>query len=230
MAKKNLKNKAIKLRKSGKSYSEILKEVSVARSTLSLWLRSVNLSKKQKQILTLKKLEAARRGGEKKKLIRIEKSKKIIEKAKSEVGKITDREKWLAGIMLYWAEGAKQKESNISVAVRFSNSDPEMLSFFIQWLKKYLEVPDDDLVFEIFVHEKYKDQKEYFVDYWSKKLNYPTSKFNRIYYKKHKIKTKRKYSLSNYHGQLLVSVRKSTSLNRKITGWIEGFNLYCPVV
>jgi len=44
--------KAIELRKKGLSYSEILKCVPVAKSTLSLWLRSVGLSKKQRQRLT----------------------------------------------------------------------------------------------------------------------------------------------------------------------------------
>jgi orotate phosphoribosyltransferase-like protein len=34
-----LKNKAVSLRKQGKTYSEILKEIKVAKSTLSLWLR-----------------------------------------------------------------------------------------------------------------------------------------------------------------------------------------------
>jgi orotate phosphoribosyltransferase-like protein len=70
-----IKNKAIQLRKEGNSYSEILREISVARSTLSLWLRSVNLSKRQKQNLTLKKLQACWRGGEVKKQNRIKKSK-----------------------------------------------------------------------------------------------------------------------------------------------------------
>lgn len=224
MSKENLKKKAIQLRKAGNSYSEILREISVARSTLSLWLRSVNLSKRQKQNLTLKKLQAAWRGGEVKKRKRIENSKKVIEQAKMEIGKITDRDAWLAGIMLYWAEGSKQKETNISVAVRFSNSDPMMLCFFIMWLKKYLKVLDNEIVFEMYIHENHKEKKNDFINYWSKILNYPVSKFDRVYYKKHNLKTKRKNIGDKYHGQLVIIVRKSTNLNRKITGWIEGFN------
>lgn len=224
MTKENLKNKAIKLRKDGKSYSEILKYIPVAKSTLSLWLRSVNLSKRQKQNLTLKKLQAAWRGGEAKKRNRIERSKIIIDQAKMEIGKITDRDAWIAGLMLYWAEGSKQKETNISVPVKFSNSDPIMLSFFIMWLKKYLKVSDNELVFEMFIHENHKDKKNDFIHYWSKTLDYPVSKFDRIYYKKHILKTKRKNIEDNYHGQLAILVKRSTDLNRKIIGWIEGFN------
>jgi hypothetical protein len=224
MTKENLKNKAIKLRKEGKSYSEILRYIPVAKSTLSLWLRSVNLSKRQKQNLTLKKLQAAWRGGEAKKRNRIERSKIIIDKARMEIGKITDRDAWIAGLMLFWAEGSKQKETNISVPVKFSNSDPIMLSFFIMWLKKYLKVLDNELVFEMFIHENHKEKKNDFIYYWSKTLGYPVSKFDRIYYKKHILKTKRKNIEDKYHGQLAIMVKRSTNLNRKIIGWIEGFN------
>jgi len=165
-----------------------------------------------------------------KKRKRIEDSKKIIEQAKTDIGKITNRDAWLAGIMLYWAEGSKQKETNVSVAVKFSNSDPIMLCFFIMWLKKYLKVADDEIVFEMFIHENHKEKKDDFINYWSKTLNYPVSKFDRVYYKKHNLKTKRKNIRDKYHGQLTIMVKKSTNMNRKITGWIEGFNQQCPVV
>ena len=55
---------ALNLRKQGFSYSEILERIPVAKSTLSLWLREVGLSKRQKQHLTQKKLDAAWRGGQ----------------------------------------------------------------------------------------------------------------------------------------------------------------------
>ncbi len=47
MAKIELRKKAIDLAK-GKTYSEILKDIPVAKSTLSLWLRWVGLSVRQK--------------------------------------------------------------------------------------------------------------------------------------------------------------------------------------
>lgn len=224
MSKKNLKNKAIQLRKEGNSYSEILKEISVSRSTLSLWLRSVNLSKRQKQELTFKKLQAAWRGGEVKKRKRIENSKKIIEQAKMEIGRITDRDAWIAGIMLYWAEGSKQKETNISAGIMFSNSDPIMLRFFINWLRKYLNVTRQDMILEIYFHENFKSKQNDFIKYWSNELDFPIEKFDRIYFKKNIIKTKRKNVGVKYHGQINVKVRRSTNLNRRISGWIQGFS------
>jgi len=40
--------------------------------------------------------------------------------------------------MLYWAEGSKDRNR-----VEFTNSDPEMVRFFVRFLKTYLNVGDD---------------------------------------------------------------------------------------
>jgi transposase len=61
------KETAIELRKQGYSYSEILKRVPVAKSTLSLWLRSVGLAERQKQRLSEKKESGTIKGSTNKK-------------------------------------------------------------------------------------------------------------------------------------------------------------------
>ena len=62
MTKKDLKNSAIQLRKQGFTYSEILEKIPVAKSTLSLWLRRVGLTTRQKQRITKKRRQAQFRG------------------------------------------------------------------------------------------------------------------------------------------------------------------------
>ena len=85
----NEKQKAIKLRREGKSYSEILQVVKVAKSTLSLWLREVGLSVPQKQQLTAKRLAGIMKGGLAKRNQRLAITKKIEAEAVIEIGKIT---------------------------------------------------------------------------------------------------------------------------------------------
>ena len=116
------KEKAIELREKGLSYKDILKEIPVAKSSLSLWLRAVKLSKLQEQKLVEKRIKSALMGAEKRRQQRIYITKKIKEEAKREVGKLSKREIWLIGIALYWAEG--KKERNKCSLVDFSNSDP----------------------------------------------------------------------------------------------------------
>lgn len=225
-----IKEKAINLRKRGFSYSEILIQIPVAKSTLSLWLRSVGLSKKQKQRLTEKKLASAKRGGEARQQQRILLTEKIQKRAKSEIDKISKRELWLIGISLYWAEGAKQKEHNISQKVAFSNGDPLMIKLFLKWLKEIVKISDSDIFFEIYTHKNSKNKINQIIKYWSKITNVPEYEFNHIYYKTNKIKTKRKNIGINYYGLLRVCVKKSTNLNRKISGWIDGIIQNCGVV
>jgi hypothetical protein len=47
--------------------------------------------------------------------------------------------RFVAGCMLYWAEGSKNRNS-----IRFVNSDPEMVRFFVSFLKTYWNVRDTD--------------------------------------------------------------------------------------
>lgn len=215
----NQKEKAITLRKQGHSYSEILKEVSVAKSTLSLWLRSVGLAKKQKQIITAKRIAGALRGAKARKDQRIKTTNEIKEKAKKEIDIISKRDVWLIGIALYWAEGSKEKENGTKSGVKFSNSDPKMILLFIEWLKNTFSIDNSSLVYELYIHETANIEKAQ--AYWSQALSVPTKKI-RTYLKKNKIRTIRKNTGIDYNGLIRVKVNKSTNLNRKISGWIEG--------
>ena len=225
-----LKERAINLRRDGLSYSEILKQIPVAKSTLSLWLRSVNLSKRQEQRLTEKKLASMRRGATAKRNQRIEKTQLIKNKAISEIKTISDRELWLIGTALYWAEGSKAKDHNVSQGLIFNNSDPLMIKLFLKWLKTVLKIKNNDVHFEIYIHENHKRIIENTKKYWAKITKRNVSDFNHVYFKKNKINTKRKNIGQNYYGLLRIKVRKSSDLNRKISGWIEGILKNCGVV
>ena len=216
------KEKAIKLRKRGLSYSEILKKISVAKSTLSLWLGSVGLARKQKQRLTEKRLAAALRGSIKKREQRIAITNEIKTKARNEIGKLSNRELWLTGVALYWAEGTKQKEHNVSQKVKFSNTDPIMIKVFLRWLQNICGIPKSEISFRISLHETAINKLDKVQKYWAKITGLPINNFQKIDWKKHRINTKRKNTGEKYFGLLNVYIRNSTNLNRKIQGWIEG--------
>ena len=131
------KERAVILRKQGKTYSEILKIVPVAKSTLSLWLRSVALARPQKQRLTEKKREAQKRGGLARYKTRLSTTHDILTLAKGEVGLLTPRELLLVGSALYWAEGSKQRKSARSVGIVFGNTDAVMVRFFYRFHPRF---------------------------------------------------------------------------------------------
>jgi len=216
------KESAINLRRQGFSYSEILERIPVAKSSLSLWLRSVGLSKKQNQRLTEKKLAAALRGALKKKEDRLLRTRITKEAAEKEIGKLTGREKWLIGTALYWAEGSKEKEWSPGSRTQFINSDPLMVRFFLDWLLKILRIPRDMLIFNIYLHENNKHRVQEVIEYWSKQTSFSNNYFQHIYYKKNRVNTKRKNIGNSYFGILKINVRQSSNLTRKISGWING--------
>lgn len=215
------KEKAINLRKNkGYSYSEILKTISVSKSTLSLWLRDLELSNLYKKRLIEKRKLAQQKGTQTIIRKRIESTKKIKAIAGEEIGRINKRELWLIGLMLYWAEGAKQKPHDVSARVFLGNSDPEIIRIFLKWLYEICKLSSDDIKVGLHIHETGDEIRA--KKYWSRITKIPVSKFAKTIFKKHNIRTNRKFNTNSYYGLLRVNVKKSTNLNRKITGWIEG--------
>jgi hypothetical protein len=222
--KKSEKEKAIQLRKEGKTYNEILKVIPVAKSTLSLWLRDVGLSKRQTQRITEKKLASIQKAGEVKRQQRILKTIKIVEEARSQIGAISDRELLLIGTVLYWAEGAKEKIHGSSGArFQFGNMDPLMIVLMIEWLVRICKIDETMIGFELYLHENHKYRVKEVQKYWAEVLDVPISKISKIYYKKNQSKqTNRKNVGTEYYGLLRICVAESSSLVRKIKGWTLG--------
>ena len=105
-----------------------------------------------------------------------------------------------------------------------------MIRIYLRWLKECLGVSGDRLVFEIYIHRTYKRSKEDLKLHWSTLTGIPISNFEKVYFKKNKVLSYRKNRGSEYGGVLRIKVRKSTDLNRKITGWVQGICLQSGVV
>ena len=226
----NERAKAVLLRKQGLSYRQILEQVPVAKSTLSLWLAAVQLSMPQKQRLTQKRIEAALRGAASKRRIRMETTEKIYQEARGQIGNLSQRELWLIGVALYWAEGSKQRGSYVGSGVIFSNSDVDMARFFKEWLCTAIKLHLTQIKFQIYIHENNKHRLDEVKHYWAKGLRIPVSYLDTVYFKKNKISTTRKKTGNEYYGQIRIVVRSSANLNRTIAGWVQGIVKNCRFV
>lgn len=215
------KNRAVILRKEGFSYSEIKERIKVSRSSLSLWLRNIPLSIEDKERLFKKQLAQHKQAWYLIRQRRIEKTNQIKERAIKEIDKISDRELWLIGIALYWAEGTKEKEYTVSEQTAFSNSDPEMVKVFLLWVRKCLALSCNDIVFSLYIHENAKSRLEVVKDFWARIANIETDNIS-VYFKKHTVNPYRKNQGDRYMGVLRIRLRRSSELNRRIAGWIQG--------
>lgn len=207
------KIEAIHLRKLGKSYSEIRREVSVSRGTLSLWLRGIELS--PEQVAELKgRQKTGYKGGEGNRRKRIERTKQVIDEAKKEVKYLFKNPLFLPGLMLYWAEGDK---SELTERVKFSNADPIMIAFIMRWFRKICKVPENKFRIGLHIHELHcrKDIQQY----WARITNIPLNQFHKIQIKPTSLKH-RKNPL--YNGTCTITICNK-DLFRKIRGWKLGF-------
>ena len=143
-----LKEKAVALRKSGKSYNEIRRTLSIkSKGTISYWLKNLELSSESKKLLSKNILIAHKRGlftaNEKRgKRIQTENSR-AYEEGIRKIGKISQRELLIAGVCLYWGEGTKSEKNYPRLA--FSNSDPLMIAFYLTFLRRVLFVKEENI-------------------------------------------------------------------------------------
>lgn len=89
-----------------------------------------------------------------------------------------DQELWCAGLMLYWAEGAKRYKHTVD----FANSDPKALIMFIAFLRKLYKVREDKI--RIYLYCYSNQNLANIIEYWSKLLTVPSSQFSKPYVRK----------------------------------------------
>lgn len=203
------KNIAVRLRKNGASYGEILKSVNVSRGTLSAWLRDIELAPTQLKKL-LKGREISRyASGKKKKYIREQKTLKIIELAKKEFGSMAKNSLFLIGLSLYWAEGDKHKQERI----KFTNSDPILVALILRWFREICDVPESKFRVALHIHNLHVSPEVQ--KYWRKITGVPTDQFQKIYVKHSTLKYRRNVL---YNGTCAIVVNNK-DLFRRIVGW-----------
>ncbi len=229
MAKPVERERAIELRRHGLSYREIRAQVPVAKSTLSLWLRQVGLAKAQRQRLTERRLAAAHRGSQKRHIECLARVAAIHNSAIQEAQGLIQASDvmWAVGTTLYWAEGAKTKPWRSHARFQFTNTDPLAIDLVRCWLRRYCNVDESDILFDIYIHENADVESARM--HWMRHLHIPESRL-RTYFKKHNAKPKRYNVGRTYCGTVRITVRKSTALSRRIEGWIKAIAEHCGVV
>jgi hypothetical protein len=172
-------NQARDLRAQGWTLSEICEELGVSKASASLWCRDVEIDEveleRRRRERNLAGNEGARRRGPNK--LQRRKAAEIAEMQLAgldEVAVLTDRELLLVGAALYAGEGSKTTGE-----VRFANSDPRMILFFVEWLRRCFDVETEAMRFRLYLHEG--------LDlgvanrFWSDLTGIPASQFHKPY-------------------------------------------------
>lgn len=181
MSKILLREEAIKLRVKGFTYGQIKRELNLAKSTLSDWLRNLPLSKEQLELLSKnrelsrdlarEKYIATRRN---QKLIRL---KQTLDQQNNLLIPLSEKELFLCGLFLYWGEGEK-RHGIISI----SNTDPRVIKFALYWMTKSLKIPKEKVRINLHLYKDMNIKES--TNFWSSILDIPKTQFNKPYIKK----------------------------------------------
>ncbi|MEX0877761.1 MAG: hypothetical protein WDZ40_02750 [Candidatus Spechtbacterales bacterium] len=208
------KRKARELRKKGWSIREITKELGVAKGSVSVWVRDIELTKKQKQKLSKNRVSFEVVEQRRQTRLKNENARRqrIIDSAKDEIKKLSKNDLFLVGVSLYWGEGAKTRRSG----VQFSNSDPEMIRIIVKFFREVCNVPTDKLIGRIHIHPHLDFKKA--EGYWSNVSGIPLTQFYKTYRKPNKSSKNKKDTLP--HGTFDIIIC-NTELFLKLQGWRE---------
>jgi len=180
MAKLKEKKIALKMRQMEFSYTKIKSKLGVSKSTLSSWLKDLPLSRERINKLRsnnserIEKFRNTMRGKREAEL------QKVFAKVKKEIGPLTKRDILIGGVFLYWGEGSKTASYTTSV----SNTDPDVLRFFVKWLSLF-GIRRDMLRVKLHLYNDMDVSKE--VNFWIKELKIPRKCFSIPYIKKSKL-------------------------------------------
>ena len=175
------KEKAINFRKRGYSLKEISKVFGISKSTASLWLRHVVISKQGKariKILIKRGINKSVAFNQKSKN---QKEIQFQKEARSTLKKIKQKNKSyykLIVAIMYWCEGAKADRNS---RVAFINSDPKMIKVFITLLRNYFIIDESKWRCCLHLHSYHNKLKQ--IKFWSDITGIPKKNFNKVFLK-----------------------------------------------
>jgi transcriptional regulator with XRE-family HTH domain len=158
--------RARELRAKSWTLAEIAAEIGVARSSVSLWVRDVEFVPR-----------ARRMGPRRPSSLMLAKQQEIEElrvAGLEAIGRLSEREFLVAGVALYAGEGAKTDGT-----LKFANTDPRMILFFVTWLRRFYEPDETRLRMRLYLHEGLDIEKA--SRFWSDLTEIPRSQFTKPY-------------------------------------------------
>ena len=219
MAKSFEYNKAQELRIEGRSIGDIARIVDVAKSTVSLWCRDIELTSQQ-----IEKLEENKRmGGYAGRLKgakiqydrRIRRTREFENRGKNLLGILGKRDVLSIGLGLYWGEGTTYGRN-----AAFTNSDPFIVKFILKWFKQLFSFDNDRFKFYKLINEIHKNRVEEVRKYWKKITQMPEESFGKTTLIK--VKNKKAYNnFSVHYGTLRINIKRPVEIHHQIIGMLK---------
>jgi transcriptional regulator with XRE-family HTH domain len=194
----------------GASIKEIAGRIGAAQSSVSRWVRDVELSEEQRAILVAR----AYNGHVKGRTINSALRRDVRVLAQEEGRQLAGRGEpmHVAGCMLYWAEGSRSRNQ-----VRFTNSDPEMVRFFSRFLRTYFYLRDADIRVTCNLFADHVERQREIEQFWLDVVGLPATSL-----RKSTVNTYSKYSKKKRQNKLPYGTCRLTVNRTRIVQSIYG--------
>jgi transcriptional regulator with XRE-family HTH domain len=160
------RDRARKLRREeGASVKELAALLGVSKSSVSLWVRDVELT--EAQYLALRRRMGGRIDGSRANAVRALARRRL----EQDSGRVRARRGHLlhaAGCMLYWAEGSRKRN-----VIEFTNSDPAMVAFFLRFLRECYSVPTAKITVTCNLFADHVERQRATEQFWLDQLGLP---------------------------------------------------------
>ena len=213
--------KCRQLRAQGLTYDEIAAITGASKGSISLWVRDVRLPARLQDQRTARQALGRVRAGQALHEVAERRRMARVDHGRRSVGALNDRELFLVGVALYWAEGSKSKPWRRARRVKIINSDPTVLRTFLAWLD-LIGVPEAARSYRLSIHVTVgAGQHEL---WWARELGLSPDRFRSVTLKRHNPQPGRYNLGADYHGCLVIDVAKSTGLYDAIDGWWQAIH------
>jgi hypothetical protein len=199
----------------GRSVKELAALFDVSASTISLWVRDIELTNDQRDDLRRRSGEGRSRGSR----INAARARARHRRAQA-AGRRAARKGNVvhaAGCMLYWAEGSRDRH-----AVRFTNSDPAMVRFFLKFLRQCFAVRDDKVAVSCNLFADHMERQEEIEGFWLATLDLPRSSLRKSTVNAYSIYSRKKRRNKLPYGTCRITVC-DTALVQNLYGAIQEY-------
>lgn len=204
-------------RQDGQSIKEIARALGVSASSVSLWVRDIELTADQIEALRERNpILNGQRAGAKARAARA-RTLRSRWQAEGRAAALLGDPLHVAGCMLFWAEGSRHRNS-----VHFTNSDPETMAFFARFVRRFFDPPEERMRVWCNLHADHEERQFAVEQFWLRTVGLPRVCLIKSTVNVHSAATRRKRTNMLPFGTCRLSVH-STAIVQHIYGAIQEY-------
>lgn len=204
-------------REQGHSIKEIARAVGVSPSSVSYWVRDIELTADQVDALRARnpilngQMAGARARSAQARALR------RAAQAEGRAAALLGDPMHVAGCMLFWAEGSRHRN-----AVHFTNSDPAMVAFFARFIRRYFAPPEERMRVWCNLHADHGERQLEVENFWLRTVELPRACLIKSTVNVYSSATRRKRTNMLPYGTCRLTVH-STAIVQHVFGAIQEY-------